>query len=76
MQITIKTIDGKKNCNIEVDDWFSVLDIKKIIEDELNVPIQEQRLYYAGKQLENKKKLQSYSNDDMFVLLRYNKLVF
>jgi len=60
MTIFVKTLTGKTvTLEVSPNDW--VLDVKEKVQDKEGIPIVQQRLIYAGKQLE-----------DQFVLKDYN----
>jgi len=60
MCIFVKTLNGK-TITIEVDAEEEVSKIKWKIKDKEGIPPHEQRLIYAGKQLEDDQKLASYN---------------
>ena len=60
MCIFVKTLTGK-TITIEVSPEEEVSKIKEKIKDKEGIPPHEQRLIYAGKQLEDKEKLSSYN---------------
>jgi len=60
MCIFVKTLTGK-TITIEVDAQEQVSKIKEKIKDKEGIPPHEQRLIYAGKQLEDKETLTSYN---------------
>lgn len=60
MCIFVKTLNGK-TITIEVDAEEEVSKVKAKIKDKEGIPPHEQRLIYAGKQLEDKEKLSSYN---------------
>ena len=60
MYIFVKTLNGK-TITIEVNPDEEVSKIKAKIKDKEGIPPHEQRLIYAGKQLEDKEPLSSYN---------------
>ena len=60
MCIFVKTLTGK-TITIEVNAEEQVSKIKEKIKDKEGIPPHEQRLIYAGKQLEDKETLTSYN---------------
>jgi hypothetical protein len=59
MQIYIKTL--RNTISLHVDPTYSISKLKKILCDRQGIPITEQRLIYAGKQLEDIKTLAYYA---------------
>ena len=59
MQIYIKTL--RNTISLHVDPTYSINKLKKILCDRQGIPITEQRLIYAGKQLEDIKTLAYYA---------------
>ena len=60
MQIFVKALSGKMmTVNVEPSD--SVEDLKAKVKDKTAIPVAEQRLVWAGKELENGRTLSDYN---------------
>ncbi|XP_075041117.1 ubiquitin-like protein 4A [Mixophyes fleayi] len=60
MQVTVKALKGKEAI-IQVSESDTVLAVKRLVEEKLQVPVSQQRLLFRGKALSDEHSLSFYS---------------
>jgi ubiquitin C len=72
MRIFVKTLTGM-HITLEVEPTDRIEDVKAKIRDKEGMPIDQQHLFFAGKQLEDGNILQDYSiqkDSNLYLILR------
>jgi ubiquitin C len=59
MEIYVKTLTGK-TITLDVDSFMDIYELKSMIEDKEGIPPDQQRIIFAGMQLEDNRTVQSY----------------
>lgn len=59
MKITVKHLKGG-GCLVDVTEKMTIMDVKKLIEKEINIPASQQSLVMTGKSLQDDKCVEDY----------------
>lgn len=72
MHIYVKVLKGSE-CEIAVSPGVTVLEVKKLLQDQVSIPVEQQKLIFQGKQLADDKDLSHYKVGDgakLFLMLK------